>query len=485
MSDRLCIYHVASEMAPFVKTGGLADVVSALPKALAAQGHEVHVAIPGYRSAIKKAEKFGIEWSTVPMTIEAGGIDHRIGIGSFLWEDVHVHLLACNELFDREGIYGPSPVNDFDDNARRFFVFCKAALATPGGLGFHPHVIHAHDWQAGLIPVLRERGFGRVLPAARTVFTIHNIAYQGAFWPGDLRLAGLDSALFNPFQLEHFGRLNCLKSGIVFADRVTTVSKRYAQEIQAPEVAYGLDAVIRGTAWKLDGITNGIDTDEWNPAKDPNLPATYSPADLSGKAACRAQLRKECSLIDNGACLMTVVSRLVEQKGIDLIIDAVEPYILAGRLQLAVLGSGDLALENRLSYLQRKHPGWVYVWYGYNEPLSHRFIAGGDAFLMPSRTEPCGLTQMYALRYGTLPIVRHTGGLADTVTDVTTGGNGFSFGPVDIGHFSSVIDRACGLYHHFPSEWEAAMRRAMACDNSWNRVAGDYERVYRSLCIPG
>lgn len=486
MLDRLCIYHVASEMAPLVKTGGLADVVSALPKALARRGHEVHVALPAYRIAIRQAERLGLTWHATPMTIEAGGIDHHIGIGTVVIDGVRVHLLACNDLFDREGIYGPSPVNDYDDNARRYSVFAKAALATPRGLGFDPHIAHAHDWQAGLVPVLRERGFGRTLPATRTVFTIHNIAYQGAFWPGDLRLTGLDPSLLNSFQLEHHGRLNWMKAGIVFADRVTTVSHRYAAEIQLPEVAFGLDEVIRGTAYKLDGITNGIDATEWDPSRDPHLPARYSAADLSGKARCKQVLRSDCQLVENGACLLAVVSRLVEQKGIDLILDAVEPYILSGRMQLAVLGSGDLALEQRLHWLARKHPGWVYTFFGYNESLAHRFMGGADAFLMPSRTEPCGLTQMYALRYGTLPIVRLTGGLVDTVSDVTIpgGGTGFTFGPVDRGHFSSVIDRAVGLYHHFPTEWNAAMHRAMACDNSWDRVASKYEELYLELCDP-
>lgn len=483
MSDPLRILHCGGEMAPLVKTGGLADVMGALPAALRQLGCDARVAIPGYRSAIAAAQQFGVSWFEQPMIIESGGVDHRIHVGTTVVEGLPVHLLAASELYDREGIYGPSPSNDYDDNARRYSVFAKACLALPGMLGWTPQVVHAHDWQAGLIPALLERGFNQALPAARSVFSIHNIAYQGAFWHFDMKLTGLDWALFNPMHLEHYGRLNFLKAGVVFADRVTTVSRRYAEEIQRAEFAYGMEAVIAGNRFKLSGITNGIDTRLWDPASDAHLPARFSARDLSGKALCKRKLREDCGLREAPrACVMGVVSRLVEQKGIDLVIDAVEPYLLDGRLQLIVLGGGDLGLEHRLHLLQVRHPGQVFVWYGYNEPLAHRIIAGCDAFLMPSRFEPCGLTQMYALRYGTLPIVRYTGGLADTVRDVATGdGTGFTFGPVDVGHFSSVIDRACGLFEHFPDQWRAAMVRAMSIDNSWTHAARDYVDLYRRI----
>jgi len=484
MFQSLRILHAASEAVPLVKTGGLADVVGALPQALKAMGHDVRVVIPGYRKAIAAAEKLGLTWGTHTMTIEAGGVDHRLGVGTVEIGGVPVHLLACNELFDRDGIYGPSPSNDYDDNARRFAVFSKGALALPGYLNWTPHVVHCHDWQTGLIPALLERGFNQTLPATRSVFTIHNIAYQGAFWHFDMKLTGLDWALFNPLLLEHYGRLNLLKAGMVFADRITTVSRRYAEEIQLAEYAFGLEAVTRGHSYKLRGIVNGIDSDAWNPAKDKHLPANFDVKKLAGKKTCRERLRDEVGLVpDKRACLVSVVSRLVEQKGIDLIAEAVEPYILAGRMQLIVLGTGDVHLEHRLSQLQARHPGWVHAWYGYNEALAHRIIAGSDMFLMPSRTEPCGLTQLYSLRYGTLPLVRHTGGLADTVIDVASGeGNGFTFGPIDLGHFSSVLDRALGLYEHFPNEWKAAMKRGMHADWSWKTVAKHYDELYRDIC---
>ena len=478
----LRVLHVASEMHPFIKSGGLADVVGALPEALARRGVDTHVVIPGYRKALQVANKLGVTWHPHPLTIEVGGVDHQVGIGTVRYHGVTVHLLACNECFDRDGLYGPTPNTDYEDNPRRFLLLSKAALAVPGAIGWKPHVVHCHDWQTGLIPALLERGFNKVLPATRTVFSIHNIAYQGAFWHFDMKLTGLDWALFNPLQLEHYGKLNSLKAGIVFADRVTTVSKRYAEEIQTAEFAFGLDAVIRGCSYKLSGITNGIDAEVWDPQNDKQLASPYSVEDLSGKAACKAALRRDANLVDGPAVVATVVSRLVEQKGIDLVVDAVEPYVLSGRLQLVVLGSGDYHLEQRLNQLQARHPGWVYAWYGYNENLAHQYIAGSDLFLMPSRTEPCGLTQMYAMRYGTLPIVRYTGGLADTVEDVATGtGTGFTFGPIDVGHFSSVIDRAIGLYEHFPADWRDAQLRAMERDFSWTHVADDYEALYRSI----
>ena len=481
----LRILHAASEAVPLVKTGGLADVVGALPQALRGLGHDARVVIPGYRKAIAAAQKLGLTWGAHTMTIESGGIDHQLGVGTVIINGTPVYLLACNELFDRDGLYGPSSSHDYEDNARRFAVFSKGALALPGYLGWIPHVVHAHDWQTGLIPPLLERGFNKVLPATRSVFTIHNIAYQGAFWHFDMKLTGLDWALFNPLHLEHYGRLNFLKGGVVFADRVTTVSRRYAEDIQQGEFAYGMEAVMRSNAFKLSGIVNGIDTDAWNPATDRELPAHFEVKKLAGKKACRERLRDELGLVpDKHACVVAVVSRLVEQKGIDLIAEAVEPYILAGRMQLIVLGSGDHQLEHRLKQLQAKHPGWVHAWYGYNEGLAHRIIAGADLFLMPSRTEPCGLTQLYSLRYGTLPLVRHTGGLADTVQDVAGhDGNGFTFGPIDLGHFSSVLDRALGLYQHFPEEWKAAMKRGMKADWSWKTVAKQYDELYQDLCV--
>lgn len=484
MDHQACrILHVASEAVPLVKTGGLADVVGALPRALVHQGHDARVCLPAYTHALRVAAELGLHWHAGSLVIEAGGVDHRVGVGEVVIDGVHFYLLSCDELFARDGCYGPSPSVDYEDNARRFSVFAKAALALPGFLQWIPHIIHAHDWQAGLVPALLERGWNRALPATRTVFTIHNMAYQGAFWHWDMKLTGLNWALYNPLQLEHFGRLNFLKAGIVFADRVTTVSQRYAEEIQLSEFGYGLDGVMTSHAYKLDGITNGIDEAIWDPATDPHLPAHFDESDLSGKAQCKAQLQREVGLpLEPDCALVGVVSRLVEQKGLDLVLAAVDPYILAGRMQLVVLGAGDPAIEWGFRDLQGRHPERVCFWHGYNEGLAHRIEAGSDLFLMPSRFEPCGLNQMYSLRYGTLPVVRFTGGLADTVRDVCAPeGNGFSFGPSDLGHFSAVLDRALGLYQYFPDEWRRAQLRAMGADNSWRTVAQQYGECYRAL----
>jgi len=485
MSDCLRVLHAASEATPFVKTGGLADVAGALPAALCDHDLDARLVIPGYRAALESARGHGLEWMQDDLLIEAGGIEHRVGVGVCEVRGVRCYLLACNELYDRDGIYGPGPGIDYDDNARRFAVFCKAALALPRFVGWIPHVMHAHDWQAGLIPPLLERGFLHDMPATRSVFTIHNLAYQGAMWHFDLRLTGLDWSLFNPLQLEHYGKLNFLKAGIVFCDRLTTVSQRYAEEIQTTEFGYGLDAVVAGHRYKLSGITNGIDAATWDPQRDEHLAHHYSRTRPAGKKRCKQALREELGL-DTGddRCLVGVVSRLVFQKGIDLIVEGVAPYLLDGRMQLAVLGTGEAEIEQSLRVLQGRFPEQVCFWHGYNEGLAHRIEAGSDLFLMPSRFEPCGLNQMYSLRYGTLPLVRYTGGLADTVRDVIDGeGNGFTFGPADLGHFSAVLDRALGLYQHYPKEWKAAMRRAMAADHSWPHAAGSYAELYRAISV--
>ncbi len=483
--EQLRVLHVASEVLPLCKTGGLADVVAALPAALVAAGHDARIVIPGYRTALAAAAAMDVDWHHHPVTIEVGGVDHQVGIGVVQLGAVTCYLLACDELFDRDGIYGPTPDSDYEDNARRFAVFAKAALALPRCVGWVPQVIHAHDWQAGFVPVIRERGFGRDLPATRTVFTIHNIAYQGQFAADHMRLFGLDGWLYNPMHLEHHGGINALKAGVVFADQVTTVSRRYAEEIQTADYGWGLEEVLRHHAYKLRGITNGIDVGVWDPATDPHLPAHFTATRMAGKKRCRQALAEEMGLVptDDSVCMVGIVSRLVSQKGLNLVIEAVSPYILDGRMQLVVLGAGDPACEYALRTLQGRHHGWVCFWHGYNEGLAHRIEAGCDLFLMPSLYEPCGLNQMYSLRYGTLPLVRHTGGLADTVIDVTDRqrGNGFTFGPFDVGHFSSVLDRALGLYRHYPREWQAARRRAMAADLSWTRVAEEYIGLYRSM----
>ncbi len=484
MARKLRVLHAAGEAVPLAKTGGLADVVGSLPRALVENNTDARIVIPGYKVALEAAKKLGrVKVHPQQMHIEAGGHVHQVGVAEIILNKVRYYMLVCPELYERDGLYGPVPNEDYDDNARRYSVFAKAVLALPTFIKWVPHIIHAHDWQAGLIPPLLERGFGNDLPATRCVFSIHNIAYQGTMWHFDMKLAGLDWALFNHMQLEHNGQFNYLKAGVVFADRVTTVSRRYADEILTPEFGAGLEEVLQHHHYKVSGIHNGIDTQVWDPENDPEIAMPFSAKDLSGKKDCALALRKELGLVtDTKACLVGVISRLVEQKGLDLVLETVEPYVLSGRMQLVVLGSGDPVLEHGFHQLAASHPGWVTFWRGYNEGLSHRIEAGSDIFLMPSRFEPCGLNQMYSMRYGTLPIVRYTGGLADTVTDVLVdNGTGFTFGPADVGYFSSAIDRALGLFEHYPKEWAAAQVRAMAVDNSWQHVSQEYEELYREL----
>ena len=296
ISGMLSVLHCSSECVPLVKTGGLADVTGALPAALRQQGIDARIAIPGYRVAREQAEHHNIEWLDQALTIEAGGVDHYVGIGVVEIDQTPIYVLANDELFDRAGIYGPSPSSDYEDNARRFAVFNKACLALPQLLQWTPHIIHAHDWQCGMIPALMQRGFLDDFPATRTIFTIHNMAYQGQF-PGEaLRLFGLDGSLFNGMHCEHFGALNCLKAGVVFADRVTTVSQQYAQEICTTAFGHGLDGTMQQHQYKLSGITNGIDTKVWNPRTDPHIANHFSAGRLAGKAKVKAALRTELGL---------------------------------------------------------------------------------------------------------------------------------------------------------------------------------------------
>jgi starch synthase len=482
----LNVLHIASEAVPLIKSGGLADVVGALPIALRDLGCDARVVIPGYRKAIAAAEALGLEWLDTVLTIEASGWDHRVGIGVVEVSGLPIYLLACDELYGRDGLYGPDATVAYEDNDRRYAVFTKAALALPGAIQWQPDILHAHDWQAGLVPVLWEAGYQGVLPHAKPVFSIHNMAYQGVFAPQSLRVTGLGPEYYHGRKVEHFGTVNWLKAGIVYSHGLSTVSPTYAAEIQTRAFGCGLDGEIARQAHKLRGIVNGIDTAVWNPAIDPHLPANYDRHDLSGKAVCRDALREEVGLLpmadDRKVALVGLISRTLSQKGIDLVADAVEPYILAGRMQLVILGAGDRALESRLHMLEARHPGWVTFWRGYNEGLAHRIEAGCDLFLMPSRFEPCGLNQMYSLAYGTLPLVRYTGGLADTVVDVSQPhGNGFSFGPIDIGHFSAGLNRALGLFQHYPDQWHAAQQRAMQADHSWQTCAQDYLGWYQDI----
>jgi starch synthase len=456
---------VASEAAPFAKTGGLADVLGSLPPALARLGDEVAVLLPFYRGI-----PLPPSGPILRLPVRVGPHGYTVAIHEVVRHSVRYLFADCPPLYDRAGIYGTHGVigaGDYPDNHIRFAVLCQAALGVARSI-FRPDVFHAHDWQAGLLPVyLRESlALDPTFFGVRCVLTIHNLGYQGSFPASAIADLGLDRRLFHPEGLEFFGRLNFLKAGIVWADAVTAVSPTYAREIQTPEFGFGLDGLLRARASKLTGILNGVDYEEWNPETDRHLPANYSARDLSGKRACKLALLDEMGLPpDPDWPLIGIVSRFAQQKGMDLVAK-IAPLADAA---LVVLGSGEAPLENAFRSLALSYPDRIAARIGYDDGLAHRIEAGADIFLMPSRYEPCGLNQIYSLRYGTVPIVHATGGLEDTVDDQT----GFKYRDDLAGAVEAAIDE-----FQDRETWTARMRRGMARDFSWDTSAVEYQRLY-------
>jgi starch synthase len=474
------ILMVASEAAPFAKTGGLADVIGSLPAALARLGDEVAVVIPRYRTVPIEDASVVLE-----LPVYLGGRTFPVAIHQTLHHNVRYFFADCPPLYDRPGIYGEAG-GDYPDNHLRFALLNQAAIAVARRL-FRPQVFHAHDWQAGLLPVyLRENlALDPTFSGVRCVFTIHNLGYRGDFPASTVSEVGLKRALFHPEGLEFFGQLSFLKAGIVWADAVNTVSPTYAREIQTPEFGFGMDGLLRADSAKLSGILNGVDYDEWSPDTDRHLPAQYSSGDLAGKRVCKAALLEEMGLPpDLDRPLLGVVSRFAEQKGMDLLAGAavsgdIAPDFAADspleNAALVVLGSGDPVLERTFRELAAAHPERIAFRVGYNEGLAHRIEAGSDMFLMPSRYEPCGLNQIYSLRYGTVPVVRSTGGLQDTVDS----GTGFKFTGRSAADLARAITAALEAFKDRPS-WIARMRRGMAKDFSWDASAKEYQKLYRA-----
>lgn len=472
------ILTAASEMAPFAKTGGLGDVLGALPRQLAARGHEVHVALPFYRcvrDAAKQAEPTGIRL-TVPLGQKQATGDLwqlRINPRLTLW------LVRRDEYFDRSELYR-LPERDYDDNAERFIFFSKTVISLNAALQLRPDILHAHDWQTALVPLyasLAEAAYGAA--PVRTVFTIHNLAYQGIFSSAEFPLLNLPNSFFAPEALEFYGQLNLMKAGIIFSHAITTVSRKYAREIQTHEYGCGLDGVLRSRAHDLHGIVNGADYNEWNPETDPFLTRRFSARDLHGKAACKRDLLRQFGLRPNSEPLIGMVTRLTRQKGLDLFLDAAKELFSLDARWL-VVGAGEKEEEDLLRTLANKHPQRLAVRIAFDTELAHKVIAGSDFFLMPSRFEPCGLNQMYAMRYATIPIVRATGGLDDTVESYlpeTGKGNGFKFTDPTAAALAAVIRTALALYGH-KTHWPQLRQNAMACDFSWSRAAGEYEKIY-------
>jgi starch synthase len=463
---------ISSEAAPLAKTGGLADVVGALPAALHESGDEAAVIIPRYGSI----ELRGLRrvYDSLPVVLNAGRFDFAIYQKPAPFP---FYLADCPALFGRPGIYGDGR-GDHPDNHIRFAAFCRAALSVARSL-FRADIIHGHDWQAGPAITYLKTNFATdpSFIGTKALFTIHNIGYQGIYPRSAVADISLDSRLANPAVLEFYGNISYLKAGIVLADAINTVSPTYAREIQTPEYGYGMDGVLRSRSAVLSGIVNGADYEEWNPATDSRLPATFSSADLSSKRVCKESLMSEMGL-DPAAVegpLIGLVSRFAYQKGIDLI-TAAAPAFLADGCTLAVLGSGDSDMENDFRRLQAEFPGRVSARIGFDNGLAHRIEAGADMFLMPSRYEPCGLNQIYSLRYGTVPVVRATGGLDDTIE----AGTGFKFAEYSSTALLGAVREAVEAFAD-PDGWQAMMRRGMAKDFSWTASAGAYSALYHKL----
>jgi starch synthase len=472
------VAFAASECVPYSKTGGLADVVGVLPRALVAAGHQVTVYLPRYRQTKLVNAQTVVRSITVPF-------DDRYRFCSVVDGGTHngvrFYFVEYPPYFDRDSLYG-TPAGDFPDNAERFALFCRAVLEASKILGV-PQVFHCHDWQTALIPVLLRTQYAEdpAFREAATVFTIHNLGYQGVFSPDTLPLLTLPWDLFTILKLEFFGNVNFLKGALVYADFVTTVSRKYSQEIQTAEFGFGLEGVLRDRASIMTGILNGVDYEEWSPQTDKFVAAKYSHEDLSGKMKCKQDLLGVFGVIDADLSLpiIGIVSRFAAQKGFDLIAQIMDRLALEEMI-LIVLGSGDRLYEEMFVRLNKLFPQKIAVRIAYDNALAHKIEAGSDMFLIPSRYEPSGLNQMYSLKYGTVPIVRATGGLDDTIEqwDPRTGkGTGFKFSEYSGEELLLTIKHSLQAFHDKTS-WQVLMRNGMSKDFSWSMSAKEYIRVY-------
>jgi len=473
------ILFVASEATPFAKTGGLADVAGSLPPALATLGHEVRVVIPRYRCVDR--EQFKLR-SVARFYVPVGAWKERCEILEGKMDArVKVYFVEKERYFDRPGLYGTAQ-SDYVDNAERFLFFSRAALELCRALDFSPDIVHCNDWQTGFMPLYLDRLYrsDARFKRTRSVFTVHNLGYQGLFWHWDMGLTGLGWDEFTPEGVEFYGKVNFMKAGLVAADLITTVSKTYSREIQTAENGQGLEGVLARRAKDLFGVVNGIDYQLWDPVHDRDLPRTFSATRLAGKTLCKEKLKSSLGLAPGDAPLIGMVTRLAAQKGLDIVAGAL-PAIMASGAQLVVLGTGDETYQKLLTHASRRYPDRMRILLQYDEKLAKQIYAGCDMFLMPSHYEPCGLSQMIALRYGTVPIVRKTGGLADTVQDYhprTGRGTGFVFDEYTSGALIRCLDRAIAVYTDVDA-WHGLMQTGMKQDFSWQQSAKEYEAIYR------
>ncbi len=485
------IVFAASEAVPFAKTGGLADVVGALPREMERLGHDVQLFLPAYREALESGPAADVTDYELDIPIASKHVGGRLLRSRLPESQVTVWLVDQPDYYDRPQLYGEHG-RDYQDNCERFVFFCRAVMEGLVQMDRPVDLLHCHDWQTGLIPAYRELLYGHHRPFAETatLLTIHNLAYQGRFWHWDMLLTGIDWKYFNWKQMEFHGDLNLLKTGIVFADRLSTVSPTYAEEIQSEPLGCGLSDVLRHRADVLTGIVNGIDTDHWNPATDAHLAQTYD-ADTwqQGKAACRAALQQASGLaVEPRRPLIGLIGRLASQKGWEITLPLLEQQLASSDLQWIVLGSGDPAIERRLRQLMQAHPDRLHVTLAFDEAQAHRIEAGADIFVMASRYEPCGLNQLYSLRYGTVPIVHATGGLIDTIIDVTPqtlaarSATGFHFHHYSTEALTAALQRAVTCYRDDPDVWKQLVDTGMRQDWSWARSAREYDALYQQTC---
>lgn len=476
--SRLKILFLTSEAVPFAKTGGLADVAGSLPKALAAQGHDIRLCLPRYKG-INQVNYF----TDLPVLMD-GHYETAIirqttlKAGEHDTAQVPVYLVDNYLYFYREGLYM------HHDDAARFNFFCKAVLSMLPRIDFKPDVIHCNDWQTGLIPLLLQaiHHDDPFYSDIATVFTVHNLQYQGRFPKQAFHLLALDEHYYSPESLEFYNQVNYLKGGLVYADVLNTVSHKYAQEIQTAEMGEGLDGMLRKRGADLYGILNGLDYTEFDPERDPHIAAHFSPERLEGKSANKQDLQREMELPQRQETpLLGIISRLVDQKGLDLLAGIMD-RLMKEDVQFVLLGTGDDRYQQLFSNLRLQYRDKIGVRIGFDAGLAQRIYAGCDMFLMPSRFEPCGLGQLISLRYGTIPVVRSTGGLEDTIVDYMHSpatGNGFSFKDYSSNALLDTINRALEVYRHQPQAWRELVQRAMKMDFSWNRSAQEYTQLYQ------
>jgi starch synthase len=475
------VLFAASEAVPYAKTGGLADVAGSLPPALARLGHEVALVMPRY--ACIDPDQYGLE-QVATFHVPLGPWQERCDVlQGRLGQNVTVYFISKDDYFDRSGLY-QSKQGDYSDNSVRFAFFSRAVLELCRALDIAPDIIHTNDWQTGLTPFFLNTLYRGVAPfeQTRSVFTIHNLGYQGNFWHWDMRY--LDDAWqhFTPEGLEFWGKVSFLKAGLVYSNAITTVSRTYSSEIQTPEYGHGLEGVLKKRAADLYGIVNGIDYEEWDPASDRSIVRKYSAERPAGKVACKQAILKQTGLPASGAPLIGMVTRLVDQKGLDILSEAL-PDIMGLGVQFIVLGTGDETYHRLLTQAARRYPEQMRVLLKYDEQVAKAIYAGSDLFLMPSRYEPCGLGQLIALRYGSVPVVRKTGGLADTVRDYnpkTGRGTGFSFEEYAAPALIETLERAVAAYTD-KKKWKLLMQTCMEQDFSWQTSAKEYEKVYRKV----